>query len=69
MAWDKRYRMLKEGEIIQNGDEVDNCADGWKDQPKWQLAQTCIGQPAPSPLYPSHRLYRRLISNKSKKSS
>jgi hypothetical protein len=58
MAWDERYRMLKKGEIIQAGDEVDACADGWRDDPVWKPAR-CIGEPAPDPSYPSHRVYRR----------
>jgi len=55
------YRFLKKDEIIQEGDEVDACGDGWRDDPKWEPA-TCIGQPAPDPAYPSHRIYRRKIS-------
>ena len=58
MAWDERYRRLNKGEIIQAGDEVDACNDGWRDEPDWQPAK-CIGQPAPDPQYPSHRVYRR----------
>jgi hypothetical protein len=58
MAWDERYRMLKKGEIIQEGDEVDACSDGWKDDPVWKPAR-CIGEPAPDSQYPSHRVYRR----------
>ena len=57
--WDDKYRPLKEGEIIQEGDEVD-CSNGWKaDSAKW-VKTTCAGQAAPSPLYPAHRIYRRL---------
>lgn len=54
MAWDHRYRKLKFGEIIQEGDEcqVDK-PFGWK-------PANCIGQPAPDPAYTSHRVYRRL---------
>ena len=58
MEWDKRYRTLKEGEIIQDGDEVDCCRDGWRDEPVWKPA-TCIGQLAPDSRFPSHRVYRR----------
>jgi len=56
MAWDPRYRMLKKGEIIQEGDEV--LTDSHLD---WRKDVLCIGQPAPDPLYTSHRMYRRLI--------
>ncbi len=56
LHWDKRYRRLAEGEIIQEGDEcLTDTHLGW--QPA-----NCIGQAAPSPLYTSHRVYRRLKS-------
>jgi len=53
-----KYRILREGEVIQKDDEVDVCADGWRDEPKW-IKASCIGQKAPNPNYPSHRIYRR----------
>ena len=59
-SWDQRYRMLEKGEIIQEGDEVDACRDGWRDEPEWEPALHCIGQEAPDPRFPSHRRYRRL---------
>lgn len=55
-----KYYYLKKGEIIKDGDEVDVCNDGWRDNPKWVKA-TCIGSKAPAPQYPSHRKYRRRI--------
>jgi hypothetical protein len=55
------YYYLKEGEIVQEGDEVDMCNDGWRDAPKWVEAKNSVGRPAPSPLYPSHRRFRRKI--------
>lgn len=58
--WDNRYRRLEKGEMIQAGDEVDNCNDDWRDEPKWEPAR-CIGELAPDPLYPAHRVYRRLV--------
>ena len=61
MTWDKAYRMLSEGEVIKEGDEVDICNDGWRDDPKWVTAKA-IGKLAPNPNYPSHRRYRRKIS-------
>jgi hypothetical protein len=63
MAWDKRYRRLDFNEVIQEGDEVDACNDGWRDPPKWVPAGNTVGQKAPDPSYPSHRIYRRLISS------
>lgn len=60
MAWDQRYRMLNEGEIIQHGDEVQ------VDKPfGWEPA-TQIGQPAPCPYYTSHRVYRRALEGEKK---
>jgi hypothetical protein len=54
------YRRLRAGEIIRPGDEVDACADGWRDAPRWQpAADYTIGKPAPDPRYPAHRQYRR----------
>ncbi len=54
------YRILKRGEIIQEGDETDRCTDPWRDDPVWEPARN-IGQPAPDPQYPSHRVYRRKV--------
>lgn len=55
------YRHLKFGEVIEDGDEVDICNDGWRDEPKWVPAKS-IGQKAPDPRFPSHRVYRRLLN-------
>jgi hypothetical protein len=63
MAWDNRYRRLNYGEIIEKGDEVDACVDGWRDSPKWVPAGNTVGQTAPDPNYPSHRIYRRRIND------
>jgi hypothetical protein len=54
MAWDMRYRPLKEGEIILTTDEVQ------EDDGSWRVGCRCAGQPAPDPNYTSHRVYRRL---------
>jgi hypothetical protein len=51
--WTK-YRMLAEGEIIQDGDEC--LTDSHLG---WQSAKNTIGQPAPNPYYTAHRIYRR----------
>jgi len=56
-----QYRRLKEGEIVQKGDEVDACRDGWRDPAKWVPAVDSIGMAAPAPEYPSHRQFRRKI--------
>jgi len=53
------YYYLKEGEIIQPGDEVD-VSNGWHDEPKWEVTN-CAGEKAPDPSYPSHRIYRRRL--------
>jgi len=55
-----KYYYLKKGDIIQDGDEVDMCRDGWRDEPIWVKA-TRVGEKAPDPRYPSHRIYRRLM--------
>ena len=54
------YRILEPGEIIRVGDEVDNCADNWRDEPKWEPT-ICAGQVVPTRA-PAHRVYRRLKS-------
>lgn len=55
MSWDHKYRMLDEGEVIEAGDEclIDTHL-GWR--PANPLT---LGKRAPSPLYTSHRWYRR----------
>ncbi len=58
---EQKYRRLEYGEIIQEGDEIDACRDGWRDDPKWEPVTSCIGRPAPDPAYPSHRQYRRKL--------
>ncbi len=56
MAWDEAYRRLDEGEIIRESDEVQiDKPFGWR-----RDNGQCAGKPAPSPLYTSHRIYRRL---------
>jgi|GEM_PF-3437636 len=56
MAWDHNYRRLDEGETIMEGDEVQ------VDKPFGWRPTICVGKKAPSPLYTSHRIYRRKIS-------
>ncbi len=56
-----KYYYLKEGEVIQDGDEVE-VSNSIHDKPKWQKTR-CVGQKAPDPRFPSHRKYRRLINN------
>lgn len=55
MAWDERYRMLGEGELIREGDEC--LTDSHLG---WQPAKHDIGGQAPDPMYIAHRMYRRL---------
>lgn len=57
------YRILKEGEIIKEGDEVD--ASSLKDDAKWVPVENTIGKPAPNPRFLSHRVYRRKIEEPS----
>lgn len=51
--WDRRFRRLEEGELIQWGDEVQT------DNGSWRVA-IHVGHPAPDPNYTSHRVYRRI---------
>ncbi|HBE70434.1 MAG TPA: hypothetical protein DDW52_19970 [Planctomycetaceae bacterium] len=55
------YRRLSKGEIVQEGDEIDDCVDAWRDDPVWKPAKN-IGEPAPDPQYPAHRQYRRPVA-------
>ena len=55
MTWDNRYRMLREGEVILDGDEC--LTDSHLG---WQKDIHCVGQCAPNPYYSSHRIYRRI---------
>lgn len=59
------YRFLSEGELIREGDEVDGCRDGWRDDALW-IPTTCVGQKAPNPHFPSHRKYRRKLNKPTK---
>jgi hypothetical protein len=61
-GWDSRYLQLEKGQLVEKGDEVDICSDGWRDNPLWIPAIPSIGERAPDPCYPSHRKYRRLIN-------
>jgi len=58
-----KYYYLEEGEVVQEGDEVDMCNDGWRDKPKWVKAINSVGQKAPTPLAPSHRRFRRKVED------
>lgn len=58
------FRRLEKGEVIREGDEVDGCADPWRDDPRWEPAHN-IGEPAPDPQYPAHRQYRRRVAESS----
>jgi len=55
------YRYLEKDEIIQKGDETDYCRDPWRDPPIWMLALN-IGEKAPDPRFPAHRIYRRRVT-------
>ena len=54
------YYYLKTGETVQEGDEYDACADGWRDDSKWQqVKKDAIGRKVSNPIYPSHARFRR----------
>jgi len=59
----EKYYHLKKGELIKEGDEIDACRDGWRDDPVWVKAKFSVGELAPDPQFPSHRQYRRLIKD------
>lgn len=57
---DEGYYHLQKGDIIREGDEVDACADSWRDLAKWvPVHPDSVGQPAPDPAYVAHPTYRR----------
>jgi len=57
------YRQLEKGETIQAGDETDRCNDPWRDDAKWEpVHPSNIGETAPDPAFPSHRIFRRPVA-------
>lgn len=55
-----RYRILDKDEVIEAGDEIDRCANPWRDSPKWEPVHPLdVGRTAPDPQFPAHRIYRR----------
>lgn len=55
-----KYYYLKEGDTIQDGDEVE-MSNTIHDGAKWVRAENFIGTAAPDPQFVSHRKYRRLV--------
>lgn len=55
MSWDKNYRLLQEGEIVKETDEILN------DKGRWVRPRNSVGHKAPDPRYTSHRQFRRRI--------
>jgi hypothetical protein len=49
------HRLLREGEIVQHGDEV------LDDNGQWRLVEHSIGRAAPDPSYTAHCQYRRRL--------
>jgi hypothetical protein len=61
--WERvKWRQLAAGERIQEGEWVDMAHDGWRDDPQWVPA-TNIGDTAPDPAYPAHRIFRRVLKD------
>lgn len=50
------FRLLSEGEIIQENDEFLDDSGTWR-------KTICAGESAPNPVFTSHRQYRRRILN------
>jgi len=63
MEWDHRFRPLKFGEIILATDERLDSDHPWHGgNERWVMASPAeIGTPAPDPLFPAHRQFRRLV--------
>lgn len=59
----KTYRLLNHGEIVLATDERHYSDHPWHGgNERWDKPQDSdIGQPAPDPKYPAHRLFRRAI--------
>lgn len=54
------YRILKEGEVIEAGDECDACANNWHDEARWEAVPPhMVGRKASNPSYPAHTKIRR----------
>lgn len=52
----KNYRLLKEGEIVLQTDEI------LDDHGNWVPPTNSVGKAAPNPLYTSHRQFRRHVT-------
>ena len=60
----KGYRVLENGEIIQEGDEYDASINPMKDAIDWRPVEVSrIGEIAPDPQFPAHTLFRRIKEN------
>lgn len=60
----EEWRHLEDGELIEAGDETDRSVDHWRDPVKWEPVHPAdIGQPAPDPAYPAHRIFRRRVDS------
>ena len=56
------YHYLEKGEIVQEDDETDKCVDPWRDAAVWKKVHPGnVGDAAPDPKYPSHRIFRRKL--------
>jgi len=60
--WDKlSWRILEKGEVVEKSDWVDSANDGWNNDPIWEPASR-IGEAAPDPMFPAHRVFRRITA-------
>ena len=57
-----QYRHLTKGELIREGDEVNACRNGYRDDLVWIKVKHRIGDPAPDPDFIGHSQFRRKIS-------
>lgn len=61
--WDKRYRQLEKGEIVQATDEMDFCNNEWRDPADWRTVNPqSVGRAASDTLKLAHAKFRRRIN-------
>lgn len=62
-----KYRILEKDEVIEAGDETDRCIDPWRDTARWEpVHKKTVGEKAPDPQFPAHRIFRRPIREEKK---
>lgn len=57
----QEYRILREGEIIQAGDEADASRTPFDDVKWLPVSEHMVGRKAPNPLLLAHTIFRRPV--------